>query len=187
MKLRLAARACPLLWIACACVSEPISEPVSVAAASTPEAAPDAGALDESEAVAQPPRADSGAWSQAPWPSGEWSGCRSNAGTYWIEWRPLGEAVQAGELPLNEDFSLELRLFDDATRALRPEAVELDVSARMPTHGHGMKQDTHVECLPDGSLLVSGMLLHMTGPWELYFDIRRGAYTERAQVAYELE
>ena len=37
----------------------------------------------------------------------------------------------------------------------------------------------------DGSYQVDGLLLHMPGYWEVYFDLTTGPVTERAQVAVE--
>ena len=99
----------------------------------------------------------------------------------------LAHPVVAGEVPLNEEFDVEVRLFDGATREPIVEGVELRVDARMPVHGHGMKQDARAEQQTDGSWLARPVLLHMTGPWELHVDVTRGAVTERAQYAIVLE
>ena len=61
------------------------------------------------------------------------------------------------------------------------------VDARMPAHQHGMKQVPSVHPLGDGRFRVEGMLLHMTGHWELYVDVTSGAVTERAQWDLTLE
>jgi hypothetical protein len=65
--------------------------------------------------------------------------------------------------------------------------VRLDVDARMPEHFHGMNRAPVITARPDGTFDVRGMLFHMSGYWELYFDVTRGGVTERAQVAVELE
>ena len=41
--------------------------------------------------------------------------------------------------------------------------------------------------LPDGSYKAEGMLFHMPGHWELYFDVSQGGRTERAQVDIQLK
>ena len=86
------------------------------------------------------------------------------------------------------------------------EMVALSVEAAMPEHGHGLVQLPRVkavgapiarERLPDHSLVhgavgngrfqVDGMRFHMPGRWEIYFDIGRGAGTERAQIELWLD
>ena len=67
------------------------------------------------------------------------------------------------------------------------EGVELSVDAAMPEHGHGMNRVPEVRHAGDGRYVVDGMLLHMPGRWEVYFDVTDGALTERAQIEVELE
>lgn len=84
-------------------------------------------------------------------------------------------------LPLNEPFALEAWVepaLDDA---------QLIVDAGMPHHHHGMNQQPTIARLADGSFAVDGMLFHMPGYWEIYFDVTRGPVTERAQISVELE
>jgi len=106
----------------------------------------------------------------------------SNAGTYRVRWRP-----EPSPIPLNEGFSLEVWVADAEDPELALEAVELEVDAGMPDHGHGMIRTPRVTRLEAGHFEVEGMLFHMPGYWELYFDVRRGALSERAQFAVELE
>lgn len=118
----------------------------------------------------------------APWSPDEGHGVASNDGTYWVAY-----LLDPEEIPLNEDFDLVVRVFDGATRSrLQPDA-EVAVDARMPAHGHGMLQDPVLEELPDGALRVRGLRLHMIGRWELYVDLTRGPFTERAQFEIVLE
>ncbi|MFT4542959.1 MAG: hypothetical protein ACI835_005428 [Planctomycetota bacterium] len=169
------------LMLFCACASpKPDGLPAAPAVEHGNAPAESGAAKPEAKAVDK-------LWSTAAWPAGEWIGEESNSGTYWVEWRAIGEWVEDGEMPLNDDFSLEVRLFDAESKSQRPLDAELVVTARMPTHGHGMKHDSRVIERVDGSMLVTGMLMHMTGPWELYFDVRRGPHTERAQHAFEME
>ena len=118
---------------------------------------------------------------KAPWSAEEGLGFASNDGRYWITLLPDVE-----EFPLNETFGLELRVFDGATRSELVDA-EVQVDARMPAHGHGMKQDVAPTEQPDGSYRVEDVLLHMVGHWELYVDLTDGAVTERAQFDIDLE
>jgi hypothetical protein len=39
---------------------------------------------------------------------------------------------------------------------------------------------------PDRTFTVRGMMLHMSGDWEIYFDVTRGGATERAQMNVNL-
>ena len=57
----------------------------------------------------------------------------------------------------------------------------------MPGHGHGMNTRARVEPLGDGRFVVRGLLLHMSGQWELEFDVAKGRVHEKAVVRFELE
>lgn len=106
----------------------------------------------------------------------------SNASSYVVRCAP-----EITALPSNAPFELELWIADaSAPDRLAPE-VTLAVDAAMPEHGHGMVRRPIVERLGDGHFLARGMLLHMSGRWELYFDVTRGAVTERAQADITLE
>jgi len=64
--------------------------------------------------------------------------------------------------------------------------LELSVDAAMPEHGHGMNRVPRIET-GDGHFRAEGLLFHMPGKWELYFDVTQGAVTERAQTIILLE
>jgi len=117
-----------------------------------------------------------------PWSVDEGPGTTSNGGLYYVAY-----LLPGGEVPLNEEFSIELRIVDAASRSSVVEGAEVAVDARMPDHGHGMKQSARVVRREDGSFLVEGLLFHMPGYWEVYVDVSRGAVTERAQFGIELE
>ena len=114
-----------------------------------------------------------------------WEGGRSvvsNAGTYRVVF-----TGPAGGLPRGAPFALDAWVFraDAPDRPLT--GVRLTADAAMPEHGHGMNRVPRVEAHPDGRFRVEGMLFHMPGLWQLYFDVTAGALTERAQVDVELE
>jgi len=132
--------------------------------------------LDE-PAVSEPPAL------RANWTADEGVGGLSNAESYWVSY----VLNDVDEVPLNEMFDLTVRVVDPETKEFVAASDAIRVDARMPAHGHGMKQDPVVEQNPDGSYTVRGMLLHMTGHWELYVDLRRGALTERAQFDIDIE
>ena len=53
-------------------------------------------------------------------------------------------------------------------------------SGFMPAHGHGTKGAT-IEALEDGSQKV-GLVLYMSGRWEVSFEIDRGGISETVRV-----
>jgi len=110
-------------------------------------------------------------------------GVKSNNGTYFLLISPAPD-----QLPLNELFSMNVRVLNvDRTPISPAGSVQLTVDAAMPAHHHGMNTKPKVSANPDGSFTVSGMMLHMAGQWDLYFDITRNGVTERAQVSTTLE
>ena len=104
----------------------------------------------------------------------------SNAGTYRVTWQSKPDPV-----PLNETFELDVEVADVAGGDVS--ALELAADAAMPDHGHGMNTQPRVTRLGPGHFRVEGMLMHMPGYWELYFDLARGPLRERAQFAIELQ
>jgi len=103
----------------------------------------------------------------------------SNDGTYEVRWKN-----RSGEIELGQAFELEVNV-------RRADGGELEESlafdARMPEHGHGMNREAAVKALGGGRFEVAGVFLHMPGYWELYFDLTRGALTERAQASLDLD
>lgn len=107
---------------------------------------------------------------------------KSNGGTYYVMYR-----VDPAEIPTNEPFVLTVRVIPAFGGADPLSGVTLAVDGDMPQHGHGLVQSPVVTPLDDGLFEVRGVRLHMPGRWELYFDITRGANTERAQVEVTLD
>lgn len=105
----------------------------------------------------------------------------SNDGTYYITYRPEPDLV-----PLNETFGITVEVRNAADRSRVEADVDLAVDARMPQHFHGMNTKPRVEKQGPGRFSVEGMLFHMPGSWQLYFDVTRRGLTERAQFDYEL-
>ncbi len=101
-------------------------------------------------------------------------------GTYQLRYTSQPETI-----PLNEPFSLEVQLARADGRALSGERLSVD--GRMPEHRHGMTTEPTVQDKGAGHFLVEGMLFHMPGRWELYFDISHDGRTERARVVIVLE
>jgi len=103
----------------------------------------------------------------------------SNAGHWDVRW-----TSEPAPIPENEPFALTVWVLDrDGELA----DVDLSVDAAMPEHGHGMNRVPRIVEREDGGFQVDGLLFHMPGRWELYFDVTRGALTERAQVEVVLE
>ncbi len=90
-------------------------------------------------------------------------------------------------IPSNESFALVAWVFAKGDAKTPLADVELSVDAAMPAHHHGMTRTPKIEKRADGSFAASGLLFHMPGHWELYFDVARGALTERAELDVELE
>lgn len=65
-----------------------------------------------------------------------------------------------------------------------PEALRVD--ARMPEHRHGMNYRPSVRESAPGRYEVDGMMFHMTGRWELVFEIRADGRTDRIAQMMEL-
>ena len=137
--------------------------------------------VPDGPAIADGPDGQAERLGPAPWSAEEGLGAYSNGGQYWVVYIPSDE-----EIPLNEDFDIEVRVYDGETRSRLVDA-EVTVDARMPAHGHGMKLDPTPMQQDDGSYEVEGMLLHMVGHWELYVDLTVGPFTERAQFDIEME
>ncbi len=90
-------------------------------------------------------------------------------------------AVLEQGFPLSEEFDLA---FTVANADKSPAAdVELSVTAWMPNHGHGMNQEPIVTANGDGTFLVAGMLLHMSGAWDVYADVQFEGTTESATLS----
>ncbi|HEX6884298.1 MAG TPA: hypothetical protein VF530_13045 [Planctomycetota bacterium] len=107
-----------------------------------------------------------------------WTRVESRAGTYVVHWR-----TPAGAIPRNADFDLEVWVLRDGAP---PAELLLDVNAWMPDHGHGMLRRPRAERQPDGSFRVEGLLLHMRGHWQVFFEMFEGTLAETAECAVEL-
>ncbi len=109
----------------------------------------------------------------------------SNNGTYGVQYWIFADT---DEIPTNEQFWLYVFPFEKTSDGWqRVTDAQVKVDAAMPHHGHGMNIVPKITQLDDGSIGVEGMLFHMPGRWELYFDITRNGVTERAQTEVFLE
>lgn len=84
-----------------------------------------------------------------------------------LEW-----ASDPSPIPINAPFTLRVTV----RRAARPDAIdataEVEFSALMPEHGHGMNRIAGTRRLDDGTWFVDGLLFHMRGRWDLVFNVR---------------
>lgn len=121
----------------------------------------------------------------------------STTGRYEVVLRPA-----TSQFPRGTPFDLAVEVFDREPARQLAKYVILDVDGAMPAHGHGLTVKPTVtatdssalqDLLPghgargDGRFVAHGLLLHMPGRWDLYFDLRRGAITERVVVPFDLE
>lgn len=104
----------------------------------------------------------------------------TNLGTFRVHHRSEPATIERGK-----PFRLQAWITREGSREVVPWAG-LSVDADMPEHLHGMNRVPKVSRQADGSFLVEGMLFHMPGRWDLYFDVHEAAIVERAQVALEL-
>lgn len=109
-------------------------------------------------------------------------GAASNDGRYFVAYTP-----RPNPIPLNEMFELDVMVFDSGDAPTSAADVALGVDGAMPEHEHGMNTAPVVVREAVGRFKVSGMLFHMSGYWQLYFDVTRGPVTERAQFDVRLD
>jgi hypothetical protein len=138
------------------------------------------GVASAPEHASQTPNHRAADETDAPWKGG--SEIRSNDGAWTVVYKVDDPGIRRGET-----FDLDAWVFVSGD-ASKPRAdVSLAVDAAMPQHGHGMNRVPKIEKLPDGGFRAEGLLFHMPGKWELYFDVARGPLVERAQVDVEVE
>jgi hypothetical protein len=121
----------------------------------------------------------------SPAPAISWEGgtaLTSNDGA----WRIVYEFEKA-PIPRGQPFALDVWVFSSDAPDLPRTDVALSVDAAMPEHGHGMNRVPRIEAKGGGRFRAEGLLFHMPGRWELYFDVTRGPITERAQTDVVLE
>jgi len=85
----------------------------------------------------------------------------------------------APALRAGEHFALEI--------AVCPTPDGLRVDAWMPDHRHGMNYRSSLEALGGGRYRAEGLMFHMAGRWEIFFELRTGEKTERLAHSLRLE
>ena len=66
-----------------------------------------------------------------------------------------------------------------------PRGVRVD--AQMPEHRHGMNYRAQVSTTAEGRYLAQGLLFHMPGRWQIFFDVERDGRTDRLAADVVLE
>ena len=162
------------LALACAsaCASPHTHAPVTAAPVVTEPTL--AAQPTQTESLDTRPQTAPPAWSQG-------LAITSNAGAYRVIYRSSPSPIPRGEI-----YALEVWVFDARDTDHPLTDVALTVDASMPEHQHGMNRRPVVRVLEGGGFRVDFLMFHMPGRWELYFDVTRGAITERAQVIVEL-
>ena len=82
-------------------------------------------------------------------------------------------------LVLNEYFDLVVEVGGDAAGG---GPLQVDATASMPAHEHGMNTRPRREDLGGGRFAFPGMLFHMAGEWEITIEVARGRIRERANA-----
>lgn len=98
---------------------------------------------------------------------------------YVVAFRTAPDPIEVGT-----HFSLD---FAVCPRSGTAKARTVRVDARMPEHQHGMNYRPVVVARASGAYHADGLMFHMPGRWELYFDIVTGGSSERLATTLELE
>ena len=98
---------------------------------------------------------------------------------YVVAYRTLPSPVVAGE-HFVVDFAVCPR-----RGAQPPESVRVDAS--MPEHRHGMNYRPAVVAKGDGRYKAEGLMFHMSGRWEMTFDLVTSAGTEHLAGPLHIE
>jgi hypothetical protein len=108
----------------------------------------------------------------------------SNSAMYLVAFVPEPDPIV-----VNQPVKLRVWVVDGGGKGplLNTNQIALSVDAVMPEHQHGMTTEAAVHADDKGTFEVSGVLLHMPGRWQLYFDVTRAGITERAQCDLTLE
>ena len=70
-------------------------------------------------------------------------------------------------IPFNEEFSVQVSVYDSEEKQTLVTDVSVDVDATMPAHGHGMNLGPSITGPENDIFTAEGLLWHMEGEWEL--------------------
>lgn len=127
-------------------------------------------------------------WSRAEGGDAVRAPVRSNGGAFWIRARLSSDAPMndASTPPLRRPFAIVVEAFEDVecTRPYIADGALID--SWMPHHRHGMNVAPRITAEGPGRWRAEGMLMHMSGLWEIDVDLVRDGRSERAQWMVEL-
>jgi DNA-binding beta-propeller fold protein YncE len=106
----------------------------------------------------------------------------TNGGTWRVLWR-----TKPASIPRGSTFSIDAWIFAVGDPAHPATDAGLRVDAWMPDHLHGMTRVPEIKKREDGGFTIEGLLFHMSGTWEIDFDVVAESVAERAQSRVELE
>jgi hypothetical protein len=118
-------------------------------------------------------------------PAKAWDGAKSvtTPGRAWrVLWKPRTSPIVSGK-----PFTVDAWVFEAGWPGQPMNFVDLRLDAYMPEHLHGMNRVPVVTKRDDGGFTIEGVLLHMSGFWELDFDVTHKGVTERAMTRVDLE
>jgi len=84
--------------------------------------------------------------------------------------------TQPAKIPVGKHFTIDAIACGKGGVA-DPSALAID--AFMPDHGHSMNYKASVKKIANGQFHAEGLMFHMPGRWELYFDVPTEGKTER--------
>ena len=96
---------------------------------------------------------------------------RIDAAQFQVVYKLLPDPV-----PVGKHFAIDVRLCPKGNAAL---PAELRVDATMPEHKHGMNYRPTVSARGGGRYRVEGMLFHMSGRWEIAFELASDGPVQR--------
>jgi hypothetical protein len=91
----------------------------------------------------------------------------------------LTVSAEPTRVETNRLFELHVTIADADGTPIGAPAVTLSVDAAMPHHEHGLNTTPRVSASGDG-FVAEGLIFHMPGKWEVYFDIEDRGIIERA-------
>lgn len=99
-------------------------------------------------------------------------------GNLQLAWRPVidGSPQSAAAIPMARPFGLDIQLCEGDAAA---KARLAKVDATMPEHRHGMNYRPRISAVGDGRYRVEGLMFHMSGRWQLEFELNDGNQSQR--------
>jgi hypothetical protein len=92
-----------------------------------------------------------------------------------------------GGWPLNKQFSLPFQLVPIGPSERLPGDLKVEVDLRMPAHRHGANIVPVVRREAEGKYRVSGLLMHMSGDWEIRLTLTAGVYVDQVIISAQVE